>query len=92
MSNIKGRVKSYDQAKVKELRMSVILASLEIMNDKKSTERWSQLKRDLILKMAPRVLPTLNEVTGEDGEPLFNNETRLKTKDAIFAYLAGNSQ
>ena len=32
------------------------------------------------------------EVTGADGEPLFNNETRLTTKKAIDDYLAGNTR
>ncbi len=61
---------SYDPDKVKELRMAVILDSLAIMNEDPKVEKWSQYKKDLILKMAPRVLPTLTEVSGAGGEPL----------------------
>lgn len=92
MAKIKGRVFSYDQDKVKELRMSVIMASLEIMQDKPSTKNWSQLKKDLILKIAPRVLPTLTELTGADGKPLFDAQTRSKTTEAIGSYLAEDSE
>lgn len=54
-----ARKVTYDQEKVKELRMEIILASLYVLNDG-DVSKWSQYKRDLILKYAPRVLPQLN--------------------------------
>ena len=66
-----ARKVTYDETKVKELRMKVILASLDVMNDnEKVVSKWSQYKKDLIMKYAPRVLPVLNEVSGKDGTPL----------------------
>lgn len=62
-----ARKVSYDQDKVKELRMTVIEASLAIMNDDPKVENWSAYKKELILKIAPRVLPTVNEHSGPDG-------------------------
>ena len=61
---------SYDQDKVKELRMSVIEAALEVMKGEGVESKWSQYKRDLVLKMSPRVIPQLNEVSGPDGTPI----------------------
>lgn len=61
---------TYDEAKVKELRMSVILAALEVMNDSKSVKRWSAYKKDMVLKIAPRVLPVLQEISGKDGSAI----------------------
>lgn len=59
-----ARKVTYDQDKVKELRMEVILASLAVLQDKDDAKKWSQYKRDLVLKYASRVLPTL--VAGKD--------------------------
>lgn len=70
---------TYDETKVKELRMEVIEASLAVMRDDPKVEKWSAYKKDMILKIAPRVLPVLNEVTGKDGKelpvPIFNVQT-----------------
>lgn len=60
---------SYDQDKVKELRMEIIEASLFVMNDG-DVSKWSQYKRDLILRYAPKVLPQLN-AGRDDSERLF---------------------
>lgn len=64
-----ARKVTYDQDKVKELRMAVIEASLYVMADK-DTSKWSDYKRELILKYAPRVLPTINEHSGPEGSPI----------------------
>lgn len=75
---------SYDPIKVKELRMSIILASLEVMDSEEDvTEKWSKYKKELVLKMAPRVLPTLNAGRDDDKDlvpiPLLAGQS---TKDA----------
>ncbi len=62
-----ARKATYDQDTVKELRMSVIEASLMVMTDDPKVESWSAYKKELILKIAPRVLPTVNEHSGPDG-------------------------
>lgn len=61
---------SYDQDKVKELRMSIIEAALEVMKGEGAESKWTDYKRELVLRMSPRVLPVLNEVSGPDGTPI----------------------
>jgi len=41
-----------------------------ILNDDPSVEKWSELKKQTLLKMSTTLLPRLNEHTGGDGEPL----------------------
>ena len=60
---------TYDQDKVKELRMEVVLAVLDVVQDK-NTDKWSTYKKEMVLKMAPRILPTLN-AGRDDDDPLF---------------------
>lgn len=79
---------TYDEQKVKELRMEVIHAALEVMQEKKSVERWSQYKKDMILKIAPRVLPVLNEHTGRDGGAINIREV-AQMSDEKLAKIAG---
>lgn len=62
-----ARKVTYDQEKVKELRMQVILDSLHVLNDG-STKSWSQYRKDLLMKYAPRVLPTLNAGKDDDKD------------------------
>lgn len=61
---------TYDQDKVKELRMAVIHMTLEVLNDDPKVEKWSAYKKELVSKIAPRVLPVLQEHSGTDGKPL----------------------
>lgn len=65
---------TYNQDKVKELRMKVILDSLAVFSGTVKSEKeiatWSQFRKDLLMKYAPRVLPSINEHSGEDGQPL----------------------
>lgn len=78
-----ARKVTYDQEKVKELRMEVILASLAIMKDEDDASNWSQYKKDLVMKYAPRVLPVLQEHSGTDGKPInitFDNALARKTE------------
>jgi len=42
---------------------------LILTNDKK-TEKWSDLKRQVLLKMSTSILPRLNEHSGPDGKPI----------------------
>lgn len=62
---------TYDQDKVKELRMKLIFAVLDVLDEKPEIERWSPFKKEMVIKMSPRLLPQLQEVTGKDGEELF---------------------
>lgn len=73
---MKGRKILYDQDKVKELRMKIIVDSLFALNDG-DIKKWSEYKKALILRYAPKVLPQLN--AGRDDterlipQPLLSN-------------------
>lgn len=64
---------TYDQEKIKELRMSLTDACILVMSDDKAdnkrVKKWSKFKKEMILKMAPRVLPTLTLLGNEDDKP-----------------------
>ena len=62
-----ARKLSYDQEKVKELRMSIVEASLRVMADDPVVEKWSPYKKELILRLAGTALPRVNEHSGPDG-------------------------
>lgn len=61
-----ARKATYDPMKVTELRMELVQAALDVLNDDPKVNTWSQYKKDLILKMAPRALPVLNEHSGSE--------------------------
>ena len=73
---MKTRPLTYDSEKVKELRMELIMAGLAIMQGKAEVERWSEYKREYILKVGSRALPVLNAGRDDDKdlipEPLLN--------------------
>lgn len=54
-------------AKVRNEALNNIYA---VLTEDPAAESWSDLKKQLVLKLAGTVLPRLNEVTGEDGAPL----------------------
>ncbi len=41
-----------------------------VLSDSPEVMNWSDYKKQLVLKLAPGLLPKLNEHTGADGEPL----------------------
>ncbi len=65
-----ARKATYDQEKVKELRMSLVLAGLAIMKGDKRVEKWSDYKKEFIMKTAIRAIPQLTEISGKDGEAI----------------------
>ncbi len=71
---------TYDPDKVKELRMKVITLSLDVLNDDPSVEKWSAYKKELVSKIAPRVLPTLNAGRDDDErlipEPIYGGKSK----------------
>ena len=62
-----GRTFTYDQDKVKELRMKLIEAALDVVNDEKKIKKWSKYKKEMILKMSGNLIPRVNEVSGLGG-------------------------
>lgn len=64
-----ARKVTYDQEKVKELRMKIIIDSLAILNGA-DPKKWSDYRKALMLKYAPNVLPRLN--AGRDDDERLN--------------------
>lgn len=48
--------------------MLVIEASIEVMENKASVNKWSAYKKELVAKIAPRVLPTLHAGRDDDKD------------------------
>lgn len=74
--------KSYNDrvlaAKVRTKGLEDIYA---ILSGKAEVKKWSEYKRQMLLKMAPTLLPRLNEHTGRDGEELFKSVVYLPARD-----------
>lgn len=81
-----ARKVSYDQDKVKELRMKVIEDSLHVFAGK-STSSWSQYRRDLLMKYAPRVLPVLNAGKDDDHDLFPSTAEKEKANEALEKFL-----
>ena len=62
-----ARKVTYDQEKVKLLRAVLIEDSLAVFNDDPKVKKWSQYRKDLLMKYATRVLPTLNAGKDDDS-------------------------
>ena len=60
----------YDRKKAGDVRTKTLECIELILDDDKAVEDWSKTKLDMINKLAGNILPRLNEVTGEDGQPL----------------------
>lgn len=67
-----------DLEKLAQLRNKVTESVLLILSDDPSVEKWSDLKKQTILKMSTNILPRLNEHSGPDGGeipiPLFGKK------------------
>lgn len=59
---------TYDQDKVKQLRMAYIEACLQVMAEDPVVETWSEYKKNLVMKTAPRILPVLNAGKDDDTD------------------------
>ena len=64
----------YDRKLAGDVRTKALEDVLIILSDEKEdvkkTERWSKLKKEMIMKLSTNLLPRLNEITGSDGEEL----------------------
>ena len=82
-----ARKVTYDQEKVKELRMRVIEDSLAVFKGK-NTDKWSQYRKDLLLKYAPRVLPVLNAGKDDDKDLFPVDSQKEEANKLLLAFLA----
>ena len=71
-----------DRALAAKVRNKALEEVYLVLSDDPKIKNWSPLKQELLLKMGPNVLPKLSEVTGGDGEPLFEklfSDNQLET-------------
>lgn len=71
-----ARKVTYDQEKVKELRMKIILDSLEVLNGA-DVKKWSEYRKALMLRYAPNILPRLNAGKDDDKDLIPSPLVRL---------------
>ena len=75
----------YDPDDVKALRTSLLRAGLAIMEDRAEVKKWSALKKEYILKVGSRVLPTLNAGKDDDSDlipaPLLAGKSNVQSNN-----------
>jgi hypothetical protein len=55
------------------------LNAIERVLDDKDISKWSDYKKQLLLRLAPSILPRINQFENDDGEPF---EIVVKLRDA----------
>ena len=66
----KGGKPFYDRQQAGNVRTKALEDVQLILNDDPICETWSDLKKQMLLKLSTNLLPRLQEVSGEDGQPL----------------------
>lgn len=82
---------SYDQDKVKELRMKVISLTLDALNDDPSVKKWSAYKKELVSKISPRVLPVLNAGRSDDEPVIIQIAKEIAVQNDIIDTITSNN-
>ena len=60
----------YEREKAGKVRNRALDDVLLILNADPVTSTWSDLKKQMLLKLASNLLPRINEHSGQDGEPV----------------------
>jgi hypothetical protein len=76
----KGGKSFQDRKLAAEVRSQVLTDINAVLTEEPEVTDWTDYKKQLVLKMAPSVLPRLNEVTGDDGGPVQVNITSQLAK------------
>lgn len=72
--------KTYDHTIVKEVRNKVLAEILDVLKESPKTKKYSDFKKQMLLKLAPTVLPRVNEHSGLDGDPIQQSIVYLPAK------------
>lgn len=65
-----ARHKTYDLTITKEVRTKALGDILEVLNETESSKKFSDFKKQMLLRLAVTVLPRVNEHSGIDGSPI----------------------
>lgn len=60
----------YDRKLAGDLRTKALEELLLVVNDDPKADKFSDFKKDILLKLAGNVLPRLNEHSGPDQKPI----------------------
>jgi len=61
---------TYDPELVKDVRMAALTDILEVLKESSKAKRFGKFKQEMLLKLAPTVMPRINEHNGGDGQPI----------------------
>lgn len=65
-----ARKATYDLTITKEVRTKALGDILEVLNETKESKKFSEFKKQMLLRLATTVLPRVNEHSGVDGKDL----------------------
>lgn len=65
-----AKYKTYDETITKQVRNEALQDILAVLQEKKEVERFSEFKKQMLLKLANTVLPRVTELSGPDGKPI----------------------
>ncbi len=62
-----SRKKTYDEDITKQVRTEALGAILEVLNESKIANSFGDFKKQMLLRLAPTLLPRVTELSGKDG-------------------------
>ena len=61
---------TYDREMIGALRTKVAVDILEVLKETAKAKKWGKFKKEMLLRLAPTVMPRVTEVSGPDGKPI----------------------
>ena len=60
----------YSKETIGELRTRLAYDILEVLDETEKSKKWGKLKIEMLMKLAPTVMPRVTELSGEGGQPI----------------------
>ena len=61
---------SYNEENVKVVRNKVLDDIKEVLDESAKSKKFGKFKQEMLLKLAPTVMPRVQEISGPDGEAI----------------------
>lgn len=74
---------TYDRDTIGKLRTKVAFDILEVLAETKKSKKFGKFKREMLLRLAPTVMPRVTELQGQDGEPIKFNIVHYGEKTTL---------
>lgn len=71
----------YEREKAGNVRNKALDDVLLVLKDDPKIQQWSDLKKQMLLKLSTNLLPRLNEHTGQDGDAIKVQMNQIIFKD-----------